>query len=275
MKFNRLFAIRDDVSPLQSVLFVCGFLFIILLVWFLLTRGDGQTIESRMIHPSILPSPMEIVKAVPTILKPERKLAESAVISIQRIAEGFVIALIIALPLGIAMGTFSRINTFFSPIILVGSYIPIPTILPLTMAWLGIGEEQKVGFLAIASFVFLLPAFVKAIDDIDDVYLNTAYTLGLNKIQLITRVIIPIALPKLYDAMRRGFGVGFTWIIVAEMIGADSGLGYILRQAQSRGGIDNTPIVYLILIVIVLLAFVIDMIWKIGSKQLFPYKEER
>ncbi len=272
---DSFWAIRQEPSPQISLLLTIAPIVIVFIIWFLLTYGNGHTVESRMVHPSILPSPMEMFNAIKTLLSPEKHLDEGIKVSLLRIGQGFLIALLIAFPLGILMGTFSKINKFFSPLIIVGSYIPIPTLLPLTMAWLGLGEEQKVGFLAIASFVFLLPAFVKAIDDVDDVFFNTGYTLGANKWQLLTKIIVPIAMPKLYDAMRAGFGVGFTWIIVAEMNGATSGLGYMLKQAQTRGGMDNAPIVYLLLIVIVLLAFGFDWLWREGSKLLFPYKEAR
>ena len=267
------FVIRQEPSTMSSILLVSIPIFIVLVLWFLLT--NGESIEARIINPAILPSPLEMLNAIPSLLSPQRKLLDGIFISLFRIIQGFTIALVIAFPLGILMGTFSKINKMFSSLIIVGSYVPIPTLLPLTMAAFGIGEEQKIGFLAIASFVFLLPAFVKTIDDIDDIFLNTAYTLGTSKWQLVTKILVPIAMPKIYDSMRTGFGIGFTWIIVAEMIGAESGLGFILKQAQTRGGTDNTPIMYLVLLVIILLAFVIDAIWKYFYKQFFPYKENR
>ncbi len=271
---KKIFAIRDEISPAASIILPIIFIILVFIFWFFITKGSDGSIESRAIHPSILPSPKEMLDAVPSLFKPEKKLFESIEISLIRITQGFFIALVIALPLGILMGTFGRINKFFSPLVLIGAYLPIPTILPLTMAGLGIGEEQKVGFLAIASFVFLLPAIVTAVTNIDDVYLNTGYTLGATKLQVIARIIIPAALPAIFDSLRMGFGVGFTWIIMAEIVGAESGLGFILRQAQSRGGLDNSAIVYLILFVIILLAFIIDGIWRFLYRQFFPYKEK-
>lgn len=270
---DSIFVIRQNPSATDSLLLISIPIAIVIFLWFLLTQGDS--IETRIINPAILPSPLEIFNAIPSLLSPQRKLLDGIFISLWRIVQGFTIALVIAFPLGVLMGTFSKVNKMFSSLIVVGSYIPIPTLVPLTMAAFGIGEEQKVGFLAIASFVFLLPAFVNSINDIDDIFLNTAYTLGTSKWQLIKRILVPIAMPKIYDSMRAGFGVGFTWIIVAEMIGAESGLGFILKQAQTRGGTDNTPIMYLVLLVIVLLAFVIDATWKYFYKQFFPYKENR
>jgi len=268
--WKSLFFIRQEPSSKLSVLLIAIPIAVVIIIWFFMTNG---AVENRFINPAILPSPIEMINSIPSLLSPERKLFEGIGISIWRITQGFFIAIAIALPLGILMGTFSKINKLFSSLILVGSYIPIPALIPLTMVAFGIGEEQKIGFLAIAIFVFLLPAFVKAIEDVDDIFLNTAYTLGSNKWQLISKIIVPIALPKLYDSMRAGFGIGFTWIIMAEMIGATSGLGYILGNAQKRGGTDSTPIMYLVLVVIIILAFVIDYLWKFFYKQFFPYKE--
>lgn len=260
--------IRGDVSPAQSLLLMMIPLALCLLLWFSVTAGP---VERRAVSPLILPSPVEMAQGIPKLFSPERKLFLGIYTSFRRIFWGFIMALALAFPLGILMGAFTKVNVALSPLMIIGSYIPVPTLVPLTLAWLGTGEEQKIGFLGIASFVYLLPAIVKAISDVDNVFLNTGYTLGARKLHIISKIMVPIAMPKIYDSMRAGFGVGFTWIIVAEMIGADSGLGYILKNAQSRG--SDMSIVYLTLLVIMVLAFLIDYLWRLGYKHLFKYKE--
>jgi ABC-type nitrate/sulfonate/bicarbonate transport system permease component len=267
---NKVFAIRDDVHPLTAAVLFLMPLFIVIVIWTIITWLPP---EQRKISSYILPSPMEFLQYIPKILLPEKKLGIGIATSLLRIMGGFLIATACALPLGILMGSFSRFRAALHSLIVIGSYIPIPTLLPLTIVWLDTGETQKVGFLAIACFVYLLPAIVKALDNVDDVFLNTGYTLGADKWQVVWKILIPIALPDIYNSLRMGFGVGFTWIIVAEMINAESGLGYIMRNAQTRGA-DNT-IVYMVLLIIVLLAFIIDRIWETGYRLIFRYKEAR
>lgn len=264
--------IRDEVSPMEALMFALIPIGLVFLIWVFFTAGPP---EKRVVSMAILPSPGDIFGVIPKLFSPEKRLLDSIVVSLMRIAVGFFIASCIALPLGILMGAFCRIEKMFTSLILVGSYLPIPTIVPLTVFWFGTGEEQKIGFLAIASFVYLLPAVVTAVNDVDDIFINTGYTTGASKWQIVRKILIPVAMPKIYDSLRMGFGVGFTWIIMAEMIGADSGLGYLLRQAQTRGGVDNTPLVFAILILIILMAFVMDYLWKFFYRQFFPYKEER
>lgn len=268
--FKDFFGIRDEVEGKHALMFALIPLVLVFILWFIVTSGERS---SRIMPAAILPSPMDLVNVIPKLFSPEKKLGEGIFMSMQRIVVGFSIAAVVAMPLGILMGAFIRIEKMFSTVLLVGAYLPIPTIVPLTMAWCGVGEEQKICFLAIASFVYLLPAVVNAVNDVDDIFINTGYTTGATKWQIVTKIIIPVAAPKIFDALRMGFGVGFTWIIMAEMIGADTGIGYLLRQAQSRGGIDNTPMVFALLILIILIAFVVDFIWKFAYNQIFRYKE--
>ncbi len=267
---NSIFAIREDVHPTTSFILTLIPVVVVILVWTLVTWGP---VERRIISVTILPGPMELLQSVSKLLAPEKKLGLGIFHSIMRIAAGFLIATATALPLGIFMGAFSKFKAAFNSIIVVGSYTPIPALLPLTFVWFGIGESRNIGFLAIACFVFLLPAFVKALDDVDDVFLNTAYTLGADKFHIVTKILLPIALPEIYKALRLAFGIGFTWIIMAEMIGAESGLGFILYNAQTRG--SDPAIIYLTLGVIILIAFIIDRIWALGYRVIFRYKEAR
>jgi NitT/TauT family transport system permease protein len=202
----------------------------------------------------------------------EAELSRSIVASTLRVICGFLAGLLVAFPLGLFMGSFSKVKAMFNPFMTFAAYLPIPALLPLTMSLFGIGELQKVMFLALAFFIYLLPLFVKTVDEVDNIYLQTAYTLGATKWQTVGRVLLGISSPKLFHAMRLGFGVGWTYIILAEMVAADRGLGQIIIVAQRRGPREH---IYLVLVVIVIIAYFTDKLWvKLGHK-LFPYLEEK
>jgi NitT/TauT family transport system permease protein len=241
---------------------------VLLGVWVLLTRGQA---EERVISPVILPSPLEVLGAIRS-LRFEAELSRSIVASGWRVVLGFAAALVIAFPLGVTMGAFTPVRALFEPLSVFGSYLPIPALVPLTMSLFGIGELQKVMFLGLAFLIYLLPLFVKAVDGVQPTYLQTAYTLGVTQAQAVGKVLLPIAGPGIVHAMRMGFGIGWTYIILAEMVAADRGLGQIIIIAQRRGPREH---IYLVLLVIVLIAYLTDRLWVALSRALFPYQEAK
>ncbi len=268
--WDSVFAVRKDVHALTAFLLGLIPIIVVFIIWIIITWNFPN---GRIMSPIILPGPSDILASLPKMFLPQMRLAQGICSSLMRITFGFFIALAIAFPLGVLMGSFSKFRATFSSIIVIGSYLPIPTLVPLTLVWFDMGEPQMIGFLTIASFVYLLPAIVKALEEVDDVFLNTAYTLGANTWHIVWKILIPISLPAIYNSLRMGYGVGFTWIIMAEMIGSDKGLGYILKNAQSRGA--NPAVVYITLGIIILIAFMIDKLWSTGYRLLFRYKEAR
>ena len=235
-------------------------------LWWALTHGAA---EERVLSPVILPSPAEVVASFPSLWW-ERALSRSVITSFMRVLVGFAVGAFVALPLGIFMASFDAVRAAFSPLATAFGYLPIPTLVPLTLSLFGTGELQKVMFLAIAFVVYLLPLVVKAIDDVDSVFLRTAFTLGASTSQAVRRVLVAIAWPDIFQALRTGFGVGWGYILLAEMVAADQGLGNIIITSQRRGPREH---IYLVLVVITLVAFATDRVWAWAGRRLFPYRE--
>ena len=240
---------------------------VLLLAWFAVTAGPIP--EERLISPTILPSPMEVVRSFPSLWF-DRALTRNLAISFTRVLAGFVAALAVAFPLGLFMGSFSKIKAAFTPLTVFGAYLPIPALVPLTMSLFGTGEAQKVAFLGLAFAIYLVPLFVAAVDGVDDTYLKTAYTLGASRWQAVSKVLLPISWPDLYQAMRLGFGIGWSYILLAEMVDVGRGLGGIIITSQRRGPREH---IYLVLVIIVAVAFLTDKVWEFIGRRLFPYKE--
>jgi len=242
---------------------------VLLLVWFGATAGP--TAEERMISPTILPSPVEVVHSFPQLWF-DRALTRNLAVSFLRVLEGFALAVLIAFPLGLLMGSFTKVKAAFNPLTVFGAYLPIPTLVPLTLSLFGTGELQKVVFLAIAFAIYLSPLFVAAVDNVDDIYLKTAYTLGADREQAVRKVLLPISWPDIYQAMRLGFGVGWSYILLAEMVDVGRGLGGIIITSQRRGPREH---IYLVLLIIVAVAFLTDRLWVALGRRLFPYREAK
>ena len=153
---------------------------------------------------------------------------------------------------------------------LVGSYVPTVVFIPLSIAWFGANELQKIAFLFIVYFVALLPLVIKTVADVPASYLDVAVTKGASQWQLVRHVLFPVAKADLWDHMRGAFGVGWTWIILAEVwANAENGLGYLLEISYRRGHMDRY---FAVVVVIVAIAVGFDQLWRIGSRLLFPYR---
>ncbi len=258
-----------------GVSLVLGLIPIVVLValWWGCTRGAP---EERVVGPTILPSPAEVVESLSglvTTSDPDgRTLFDHIGISLRRVMLGFMLALAVVLPVGILMGSFGSVRALFDPVVTASGYIPIATLVPLTMSWFGLDEIQKVVFLAMAFGICFLPMVIKAIDGVPEVYLRTACTLGATRWQLIRRVLVPMALPDLWHGMRLSFGVGWTYLVLAEVVVKAGGLGDMIDTARRRAMSGR---VYLVIVVITIIAWVADLLWKRIGLFLFRYQRSR
>lgn len=254
--------VSDSAASLLTAAFVAG----ALLLWWAVTRGD--TIESRVLAPLILPSPMEVLQAFPR-LHFEQALVRSACISFIRVTAGFTLAALVAVTLGVVMASFPGVSAFFRPLALASSYVPIVVFVPLTLAWWGASEIQKVGFLFIACFVALLPLVIKTISDVPRALLDVAMTKGATQWQLVREVLVPSGMADIWDHLRGVYGIGWGWIILAEVVNAQQGLGHLISVSERRG---HTSATFAVIIVIVAIAVICDQAWRAMGRVLFPYR---
>jgi NitT/TauT family transport system permease protein len=260
--------VRARLDYVRGIGLTAIFIGVLLLIWWGLTRG---AIGERIVQPLILPSPLEVLKSFGP-LHFEQGLVRSAITSWLRVTSGFLLAAMIAVPLGIYMATFSSVAAFFRPLALAGAYIPIVVFIPLSMMWFGTDEAQKVGFLFIGCFVALLPLVIKDIADVPDAFLDVAVTKGATQWQLVRHVLFPVAKANIWDHLRGVYGVGWGWIIMAEVfVRPRYGLGALIEVSSRRSHTDS---IFAVIIVIVLIAVACDQAWRIGGELLFPYRRE-
>ena len=261
--------VRASLPYTRAVALTALMLGLVLAVWWFLTRGAPG---SRIVQPLILPSPMEVLHAfVP--LHVEQGLVRSIYASWLRVTAGFALAAIVALPLGVYMATFAPVAAFFRPVSLAGAYVPIVVFIPLSMTWFGTGEAQKIGFLFIGCFVALLPLVIKDIADVPSAFLDVAVTKGASQWQLVRHVLFPVAQANIWDHLRGVYGVGWGWIIMAEVfVRPTYGLGGLIEVSNRR---SQTGSIFAIIMVIVLVAVVCDQLWRLGGELLFPYRKTK
>ncbi|HOX03293.1 MAG TPA: ABC transporter permease subunit [Candidatus Paceibacterota bacterium] len=266
--FARL-RVRSDLPYLRTLGLTAAFLGLALLGWWLLTRGE---LGERMVQPLILPSPIEVLQSFKP-LHVEQGLVRSALMSWARVTAGFTLAAMVAVPLGVYMATFPGVSAFFRPLALAGAYVPIVVFIPLSMTWFGTGETQKIGFLFIGCFVALLPLVIREIAAVPAAFLDVAVTKGASQWQLVRHVLFPVAKAGIWDHLRGVYGVGWGWIIMAEIVvRPEYGLGALIGVSERR---SQTPSIFAIIIVIVLIAVACDQLWRLGGNLLFPYRARK
>ena len=260
--------LRGPISEWAAGL--CGILCLLscLAIWYGVTRGPY---EERVLGPSILPSPQETFGSFKSLWF-DRALSRNTGVSLQRVATGFALAALVGVPLGVLCGCFPVINSFFSPLMIFGRNIPIAALIPLTFSFFGIGNTQKIMFIFIACVAFIVGDTARAISDVSDRYIDTAYTLGANRRQIILKVLFPLALPSIFNSLRLLFGLAFGYIMLAETIKLGNeagGLGDIINTSQRRGMQAH---ILLVLMIIPIVALVIDrgLFWI--QRELFPHQ---
>jgi NitT/TauT family transport system permease protein len=252
--------VRERVTHRTSQLLAIAGLASFLLAWCVLSYGN-------IVPTIILPSPTEVLRAFP-VLHFEEALVRSALRSFYRVSMGFALAAAVAIPLGIVMGAFPVIKHFFNPMLDPLRFLPISALVPLFIVWFGIDELQKIVFLFVGIFVYMLPLVVEAVDNVEEVYLQTATTLGATRGQLIRHVLIPGSLPAIGEALRVMNGIGWTYVIMAEVVNARYGLGYLITTAGKRSHVDQ---IFALVLVILFIGVVTDWIIRFVNVKLFHW----
>jgi ABC-type nitrate/sulfonate/bicarbonate transport system permease component len=260
-----LFSIRAAPAPMLRRALGLGSVLLLVGLWWLVTLGPP---EERFISPVILPGPWDVVGSFPTLLR-ERALLQSIAATLTRVFIGFGLAVIVGVPLGIVAGSWRVVASAGAPLALFGRNVPVAALIPLTILWFGIDETQKVMFIFVACLPFVYSDAVRAIAGVHDRYVETAQTLGATSSQIVRKVLVALALPDIYDSLRHLFGMAFGYIMLAELINAQHGLGFLLMTSQRRGLSEH---IILILVIIGFLAYSIDRLLYFFQRGLFPHR---
>ena len=263
-----LFALRKDIPRWQAVGMGLLCLAVCFGLWWFVTRGEPG---NRLISENDLPSPRETFAGFPALWY-DLYLTLNTYVTLKRVVLGFGLAALVGVPLGVLCGCFPRVNAFFLPVTVFGRNIPIAALIPLTFGLFGIGEAQKVMFIFIACVAFVISDTARAIAEVGDPYIDTAYTLGASRRQVILKVLVPLAMPSVFNSLRLLFGLAFGYIMLAEVIkfgSAQGGLGDLIEISQRRG---HPEYIILILLIIPVLALGIDRLLFWVQKELFPYR---
>ena len=180
---------------------------------------------------TFLPSPLKVLNDIVSCAK-DGSLWANMGWSIFRITMGFVIAVVIGVPLGILAGSFKRVDAVVTPICEFIRYMPVPAFVPLVMVWCGIGEGAKISIVFLGCFFQMVLMVADNARAVSDDLLSASYTLGTTRFTTITKVLIPAMAPNMMLTLRMMIGWGWTYLTVAELVASNSGLGYSILKAQ-------------------------------------------
>ncbi|HET7711759.1 MAG TPA: ABC transporter permease [Thermoanaerobaculia bacterium] len=260
---NSIWAIRQPLR--RGTATALGFIMpaLVLGFWCVMTYGGFAP-------PDFLPSPTEVLRGTLQLFI-QYDLLDAIWISTRRIMLAFLLASALALPLGVLMGAFTPIHHLFESIMAPLRYMPISAFIPLLILWFGIYEKQKIAFLFLGVFVYLLPVVVSAIRLVPEELVQTALTLGASRWQVIRTVLLPSALPEIFDSFRVMNAISWTYVILAEAVNPEHGLGYMVELARTH---QKASWSFAGLLVIGGIGLLTDQVIRTISAMLFRWREE-
>ncbi|CAM4169010.1 ABC transporter permease [Kibdelosporangium persicum] len=249
---SSLLSIRKPISrKAQLTLTVLSFV-IPLLAWVVLSA-------TQVVSPTFLPGPVATLQA-------GWEMAQSGQLftdlwdTLRRIVYGFGLAVLVSVPVGIAMGTFMAGRALFEPFLSMVRYLPASAFIPLMMIWLGIDEESKIGVLFLGTVFFNTFMTADVVRSVPAQLINVSYTLGARRDEVLRKVIMPHSLPGIIDAIRVNIAAAWNLVVVAEVVVSTTGLGRRIMQSQRFLETDQ---IFAILIVIGICGVVIDMLLRL------------
>ena len=190
-------------------------------------------------------------------------------VTVWRVVGGFVLAAVVAVPLGILMGAYKPVEAFFEPFVSFARYLPASAFVPLLILWAGIGEVQKLLVIFIGSVFQIILMVAVAVGNTRRDLVEAAYTLGSGDTSVVRRVLIPANSPEIAEILRLVLGWAWTYVIVAELIGSSSGIGHMIIDSQA---LLATGQMIFGIIVIGLIGLVSDFLFKAVNRMLFPWR---
>ena len=240
-------------------------------VWVIFFGLWELAVAMGWVNATFMPPPQKVLIGLYQLIVNDGFMLDIAV-SIYRILLSFVLGCIVAVPLGILMGSFKRVEAFFNPLVSAWRYLPAPSFIPLLLMWFGTGDGQKIALLFIGLIWFLITLIMDHVKEVRSELIETSVTLGGNRWQVLWTVVIPASMPNIVVAMRQMMAVSWTYLVIAEIVAATDGIGAVMMRAKRFLHVDQ---IMAGILVIGILGLLFDFLFRIAHRLLFPYINER
>lgn len=257
----RLFAFRGSLSRRAETALAIGGSAGLLLIWEIATRL-GWT------NPVFFPAPSTVLEAIGRMIASQHLLWHAGV-STLRVWAAFLLAAAMAIPIGILMSSYRAIGAMLEPVVDFIRYLPVPALVPLSIIWFGVGESTKLYLLWLGTFFQLVLLVADDMRRVPQEYIEIAATLGAKPRQILKDVAFRAMLPNLVDNLRITLGWCWTYLIIAEIVAADSGIGFVIWTARRY---MKTPEVMAGVVMIGIIGLLTDQILRAAHRRAFRYQ---
>ncbi|MGH6874016.1 MAG: ABC transporter permease [Aestuariivirgaceae bacterium] len=261
---RRLFVLGGRIAAAQ-------FLGVAALVFAALAALWYASTAAGLVRPLFLPSPGQVISRLAELWR-TGQLGADVSISIYRITLGFLISTVLALPVGVLIGCYRVWEAAIEPFIDFIRYMPVVAFVPLTILWTGTGDAQKFLIIFIGTFFQQLLLVMDNVKSVPRDFINLGRTLQMPEWRILLRIVLPSSMPAIWDSMRISLGWAWTWLVVAELVAATSGLGYRITTAQR---FFQTDLIFGYLLILGILGLMTDQVMKYAGRRLFRYLEVR
>lgn len=268
---KELLTFGGEISKKQRTTFGVIGAVLLFLLWVAVTASGN------IISPGILPSPFRVFGTLSELAN-EYHLLSNIGYTVSLNLLGYVIALAFALPLGFLIGIYPLPNALFRNYFEAMRYIPLPTVVGIFISIFGLGFGMKASLLAFGIFIFTLPSVVQKILDLqnpknekDNVYIQTAKTIGMSNWQMFRYVYWPYVIERVYADIRSLVAVSYTYVVIAESLNKDGGIGAMISTFTRQ---SRMPEIYMLLFIIVMIGIIQDKVFKIMDPVLFKHHRQ-
>lgn len=256
------FRLRKEITHKRYVISAIITFIVIFAAWSLLAASGA-------VKELFLPSPWAVLMDIADQAV-DGALWTNMGYSIFRVTMGFLLAVVLGVPLGILAGSFKPMEAIIAPVCEFIRYMPVPAFVPLVMVWCGIGEWAKIMIVFLGCFFQLVLMIADDARSVPDDLLSSSYTLGTTRFTTVTKVLIPAMAPRMMLTLRMMIGWGWTYLTVAELVASSSGLGYSILKAQR---FLHTASIFSGILVIGILGLITDRLFAIAIDKMFPWVE--
>lgn len=258
--WRSLVVFRGTTSHLVDLYVAAGSFLTLILLWEIVTRLE-------LAPPQYLPSPGAVVGALYDLFV-LYDFSWDIAVNIFRVWAAFLISALMAIPLGILMSSYRIVNGISEPVIDFIRYLPVPALVPLTIIWLGIGETSKITLLWMGTFFQLVLLIADDAKRVPREYIEIGLTVGARSPEVLHHIVLPAMLPSMVDNLRITLGWCWTYLIIAEIVAADSGIGYVIWSARRY---VKTPEVMAGILTIGVIGLATDQLIRYAHRRYFAY----
>ena len=256
-------SIRQGFPRRLTALIIAVSLAVPLMLWSIVSYA-------KLVPSLFLPTPTAVIQAGIEMFI-NNDLLSDVIVSCGRVLAGFAAAAVVGVPMGIAMGTFYSMDSLFAPFVGTVRYMPVTAFVPLIVIWVGLGEESKILIITLGVVLYNAIMIADAVKFIPSEMINVAYTLGATRRDVLFRVIVPATFPSVLDTLRVNISGAWNYLVIAELVAAQSGLGFRIIQAQRF--LQTEKVLFCILL-IGLIGLAIDYGLKWLSAVLTPWADQ-